>query len=72
MSAYEVDPYGDDWLQTAVVAANVAAPWASRRPDLDDFIPFRGRRQRGPMDPRMIEAAFRLATAGMRKAQSTG
>jgi hypothetical protein len=55
---FELEPYGDEWRQTATIAALALAPWSKKpiRPDdiLDDAFPQRRRRQ----TPQQIERIF--------------
>lgn len=55
-AAYQLMPWGDDWLQTGVLAAAVAGPWTKKRLKPDDFIP---KRRAARPDVRTIELQMR-------------
>jgi len=49
---YKQEPWGDDWLQTGVLAASNVNLWAKRKVKPERFIP----RVRARRDPREVEA----------------
>lgn len=36
---YRIRPWGDDWVQTGVIAASNFQPWTSRKVRPDQFVP---------------------------------
>jgi len=43
---YQIDPFGDDWLQAATITTAALAPWTKRKLDPSQFIPGRQTQRR--------------------------
>lgn len=52
MEYYKLEPFGDDWLQAATIAATTVGVWSKRPIRLSQFIPTASRKQ----SPEEIEA----------------
>lgn len=57
---YKLEPFGDDWHQTATIAAATVSVWSKRPVKLSRFLPGRGKRQQSPAEMEEIMAAWAL------------
>lgn len=54
--AYDLEPWGDDWLQTGVVAHAACQPHLKKQMRIEDFMP--GKRKVGMTDAAQVERAL--------------
>jgi len=52
--AYDLEPWGDDWLQTATIAHATSQPHIKKRMRLEDFMP-NFKRSVGITDAQQVE-----------------
>ena len=57
MAYYELEPFGEEWKQTATIARATRSPYAKSGEKLESFYPFRQREE--PQSPRDMEVVFR-------------